>query len=449
MTEPTNEDSTSSTSMVPGASLQEHAMQEITSIEAGLADLETKYRGVVYDVTTTEGMEAAREARAAIRDPRYKLEKVRAATSKELTTIQRAVNAEAARIKGRIEEIEHPIHQQINAEEERIEAERAAKREAAAARTAALRAQVDAIKGTPLTLIGAGEQEIREAIDALNARDLQAEFDDVWLPDAVAARNAALPAMDTLLAERIAMAERQAQMDREAEERRAAEAAEAERRRQAEEVTAQMADKAKAHAEQEAEQRRQQQAQEDAERAARLAEDQRQAGITTAIDGIRRQAFAKATSSAEIRTLMETLGEGGPLTSDTYGERVQEAEAARAESLDTLGSRLKTALDQEERAEHLRQQAEAAERERLEREEADRQAQAQREQEAAQARAQAEADAVASATLRSAAEDALALLQHLSNNNPPATASSLAFAFGEIELVTRKLAAALDRETQA
>lgn len=51
MTEPTNEDSTSSTAMVPGASLQEHAMQEITGIEAGLADLEQKYRGVVYDLS--------------------------------------------------------------------------------------------------------------------------------------------------------------------------------------------------------------------------------------------------------------------------------------------------------------------------------------------------------------------------------------------------------------
>lgn len=447
MTEPTNEDSTSSTAMVPGASLQEHAMQEITGIEAGLADLEQKYRGVVYDVTTPEGMEAARAARAAIRDPRYKLEKVRAATSKELTTIQRAVNAEAKRITGRIETIEDPIHAQIKAEEDRIEADREAKRQAAAARTAELRAQVDAIKGTPLALIGAGEQELREAIAALNARDLPAEFDDVWLPEAIAARNAALPAMDSLLSERIALSERQAQMDREAAERREAEQAEQARRaeEQAEaDRLRQEQEQADATARAEREQAdKAQREQEDRERADRQAEEQRQAGITAAIDGIRRQAFAKAATSADIRALMEALAEGGPLTSDTYGERVQEAEAARAESMDALGGRLKIALQQEEQAEQLRQQAEQAERERLEREEADRQAQAQRDQEAAQARAQAEAEAVAAATLRSAAVDALALLQRLDGQ------AYVAPVAGELSLVTRKLAAALDREPQA
>ena len=329
------QDSAASTAMVPGASLQEHAMQEITSIEAGLADLEAKYRDVVYDVTTTKGMEAAREARAAIRDPRYKLERVRAATSRELTTIQRAVNAEAKRITGRIETIEWPIHEQIKAEEDRIESERAARRQQEAYR----------------------QRQAQEQADA---------------------------------------------------------AARAEREE---------ADKARRELE-------------DRERAERQAEEQRQAEITTAIDAIRRQAFAKAATSADIFTLMATLDTDSVLlTSQTYGERVQEATAAITEALSTLGRRLDIA-NQEEQTEHLRQQAEQAELERLERE---RQLQAQREQ----VREQADADAIANATLRSAAEDALAILTVLAK---PLHTNEIAAAMADVPLVARKLGYALDRE---
>ena len=49
----------------------ESALTEFEKIEAGLADLRAKYGGVVFDVTTTAGMEEAVVARREIRDPRY------------------------------------------------------------------------------------------------------------------------------------------------------------------------------------------------------------------------------------------------------------------------------------------------------------------------------------------------------------------------------------------
>lgn len=442
MTEQTTEQTdTAGTLPVPGVSLHDHAMQEINAIEAGLTELERQYAGVVYDVTTKEGMDAARAARQAIRDPRYKVEKVRAETSSELTRIRTVVNAEAKRITERIEKIEEPIHQQIKAEEDRIEADRAERRRIEAERVAALRASIDAIKGIPLSMIGAGEAEIREAIDELNGRDLSAEFDDVWLPDAIAAKNAALPALDTLLSERIAAAERQAALEAEAAEkaRAATEAAALERaaREEAERAAA-------AQREQEEQERR---AAEEAQRAAKQAERDRQARITAAIDDIRRKAFAPAKSSADIRALQEALAGAGPLTADVFGEHVQEAEAARAEALDTLAERLRMAIDQEAEAARMQEAAAQAQREAEERAEAERQEQAARAEREAQARAQAEADAIAAATLRSAAQDALDLLQDIAAGDP--RSDRLLDFVERSRLASLKLEAALNRETQA
>ena len=452
MTEQTKEKTdTASTLPVPGVSLHDHAMQEINAIEAGLNELERQYAGVVYDVTTKEGMDAARAARQAIRDPRYKVEKVRAETSSELTRIRTVVNAEAKRITERIEKIEEPIHQQIKAEEDRIEAERAERRRIEAERVAALRASIDAIKGIPLSMIGAGEAEIREAIDELNGRDLSAEFDDVWLPDAIAAKNAALPALDTLLSERIAAAERQAALEAEAA-LRAAEAAEAAEKAKAaaeeaarERAAREEADRAAAALREQEEQARREA--EEAQRAAEQAERDRQARITTAIDDIRRKAFAPAKSSADIRALQEALAGAGPLTADVFGERVQEAEAARAEALDTLAERLRMAIDQEAEAARLQEAAAQAQREAEERAETERQEQAARAEREAQARAQAEVEAIAAATLRSAAEEALELLQDIAAGDP--LSDRLLDFVERSRLVSLKLESALTREAQA
>lgn len=68
-------------------SLTEHAMQEIDAAAAGIADLVKKYDGVVYDVTTTKGMNEAKEARKEIRAPRYAIEQVRKAKGSELKAI--------------------------------------------------------------------------------------------------------------------------------------------------------------------------------------------------------------------------------------------------------------------------------------------------------------------------------------------------------------------------
>lgn len=46
------------------------AKADVDAVAAGLDDLEKRYKGVVYDVTTPAGMKQATEARDAIREPR-------------------------------------------------------------------------------------------------------------------------------------------------------------------------------------------------------------------------------------------------------------------------------------------------------------------------------------------------------------------------------------------
>ena len=53
------------------------AVAEFDRVAAGIALLQQEYAGVVFDVSTTKGLDAAKTARATIREPRYEIEKVR------------------------------------------------------------------------------------------------------------------------------------------------------------------------------------------------------------------------------------------------------------------------------------------------------------------------------------------------------------------------------------
>ena len=52
-------------------------IQEYSATESALADLAQRFKGVVYDVTTKQGMEDAKKGRAELRTYRTDLEKMR------------------------------------------------------------------------------------------------------------------------------------------------------------------------------------------------------------------------------------------------------------------------------------------------------------------------------------------------------------------------------------
>jgi hypothetical protein len=105
-------------------------LTEFSRVEAGLAALRERHGNTVYEVTTTAGMDAAKAARAEIREPRFAVEKVRKAAKAPLLELGRRIDAEAIRITEAILAIEEPIDDQIKAEEARKAAEKEAKRAA-------------------------------------------------------------------------------------------------------------------------------------------------------------------------------------------------------------------------------------------------------------------------------------------------------------------------------
>lgn len=122
---------------------------EFDSVEAGLQALDTKYKNVVYDVASTQGLVEAKQARAAIREPRYAVQHAIDNAKRPLETLKKAITRRGEEIIERIRVLENPIDKQIKNREEEIEAkkEEERKREADAARIAAekIQAMQDAV----------------------------------------------------------------------------------------------------------------------------------------------------------------------------------------------------------------------------------------------------------------------------------------------------------------
>lgn len=152
--------------------------------KAALAQLASKYTGLVFDVTKPEGMRDAKEAKKEIAVHRITLEKARVAEKAEALEYGRYVDSEAKKISEQLAALEDPITAQIEVETKReqrereekvrLEVERLAKEEAdrkaaEEARLAAERAEIAKARAE----LAAKEQAQAEA-----ARLAQQKIDD-------------------------------------------------------------------------------------------------------------------------------------------------------------------------------------------------------------------------------------------------------------------------------
>jgi len=103
---------------------------EYSATAAGLAELQSRLQGVVYVVTTPDGMAAAIKDRAECRNLRVGLEKIRVREKAPALERCRLIDAEAKLLTAEIEALENNPDQQIKAEEARKEAIKQAKIEA-------------------------------------------------------------------------------------------------------------------------------------------------------------------------------------------------------------------------------------------------------------------------------------------------------------------------------
>jgi len=117
----------------------ESAISEFDRISAGLADLHARFPvDLVYDATSTKGMAEAVAHRAAWREPRINVEKVRKIAKAPVLALGKDIDARAAWLTEQLLLGEEPVDRQIKAEEARKEEIKRQKADAEFARLTAI-----------------------------------------------------------------------------------------------------------------------------------------------------------------------------------------------------------------------------------------------------------------------------------------------------------------------
>ncbi|WP_427183562.1 hypothetical protein ACL598_16990 [Bordetella bronchialis] len=312
-------------------------------IEAGLANLRSKYAGVVYDVTTAAGFEEAKKARAAVREPRYELEKIRKALKAPALEYSRRIDSEAKRIETELLKIEQPLDEVIKAEEARREEIKRAKEAAELARQQAIQERITALGQFVVKAVGKSSTEILALRDELADMPISLELYDHRTGEAAALHADTSAKLEGLYNAALAQEQEQARL--------AAERAELERQRQEQET--------RARAEREAAEAKLR-AEREALEAERRAEEERQAAARA------EQARKDAEAAAALRAQEEELArqrrefeEQQAAARRAEQERQEAAERAERERQEA------EARAQREKEETERRAAEEAERERL------------------------------------------------------------------------------------
>ena len=223
--------STDNTSLIARANLKEAeaAITEFDRVQAGIADLKTKYEGVIFSVATTAGMRDAVAARAAVREPRLATEKARKAGKAPLLALGKIIDEKAKWITAELVAIEDPIDEQIKAEEARKEAERQAKANAERKRIAAHQEMIGAIRERALRMRGESSIAILADIKALEEYSVSADEFEEFADAASKAKAETLEALHVLHTSAVAREEAAAKAEAERIERERLQAEEAAR----------------------------------------------------------------------------------------------------------------------------------------------------------------------------------------------------------------------------
>lgn len=146
---------------------------------AALADLQHRFKGVVFDVTTTKGDKEARGFRKELVGLRTGLEAKRKELKAPALAYAKRIDDEAKALNGQILELEEPLDAQIKAEEQKKEAERAARAEAERVRIAAIHDRIQ--KDIVNAVHGAAGQtfsRISQIISDIGAMVIGSEFEE-------------------------------------------------------------------------------------------------------------------------------------------------------------------------------------------------------------------------------------------------------------------------------
>jgi colicin import membrane protein len=193
-------------------------IQEYSATEAALSGLAERFKGVVYDVTTKEGMADAKASRNEIRSYRTALEAKRVEIKAPALERCRLIDAEAKRITAELELLENPIAAQIKKEEDRIQAEKDAKEAAQRARIAQIQQNLADIRELPIKTFNHPSDGLREAIEKLEAITIDTENFGDFVAEAETLKAQTLLTLNQTLTTKLNIEESQARLRAEQEE---------------------------------------------------------------------------------------------------------------------------------------------------------------------------------------------------------------------------------------
>jgi len=351
------------TTDAPQAEAPASKIVEYSETAAQLAALRQRMQAVVYDVSTTKGLDIARRDRRELVTLRTSLETKRKELKAPALERTRLIDAEAKRIEAEIVELEGPIDAQIKREEARREAEKEAKAAAERQRVAAIHAKIDIFRRAVSDATGTPSTDIAAKRNALVATrfdaDWPAQFEE-FADEAKAARDSAVIGLADLQ-DRVARQEAEAAQI-EADRRELAELKRLqEEQRQREE---------KARAEREAQERAEREARERAEAEARSAREAEE----------RRQREAQEAKARAEREEADRLAAAARAEEEKRLQAERERLAAERAELERQQRAIREAQEARERAE--RERLEALARQEQARQEAEAKAERERERKA-------------------------------------------------------------------
>lgn len=144
-----------------------YELKILSAAEKNVNEIIKQFDGIVYDVTTTKGMETARKDRALMVKARTTVEQARKEEKADILERGKFIDSTAARLKEEILKYETPLDEKIKAEEERKEAEKQAKLLAEQERIAGINKRIDQMKNSPLVAVNKSVEEIKRAIGAI------------------------------------------------------------------------------------------------------------------------------------------------------------------------------------------------------------------------------------------------------------------------------------------
>lgn len=207
------------------------SIAEFDVVESGLAEMEAKFKGVVYnDIQTKDGLARAKTDRIAVKEVRLSVAAKAKMLKDPINKFKKVIDGQAERIIERVEALEGPIDEQIKAEEARLEAIKEAKRKAEAERIEALAVKIRGIEAFGHPAPGRGSADLAADLEVVGAIEITLDAFAERLGDAMVAKNTATKLLTAAHAAAVAAEAQAAELEafrKERAEREAREAAEA------------------------------------------------------------------------------------------------------------------------------------------------------------------------------------------------------------------------------